>query len=229
MLPSRALPGHQIWHVDRVSDAIPGAHAAALLTAAAAEARRRMRVLRVDASVVARGAAFRAELARAAAEAGYRRTVAQRSYAYTLVFETGRRGSDARRACRGRRGRNVRAVERQPVAVRPIADPTLAPRMDALMRGTLARTGGAHAPFDWAGAMRVSAAVPERSRLVGMFRADTDGPDALLAFSWGLFHGDHAVYDAGASTRATGRAHRDGVPAALGSGDVGAALGRDLV
>jgi hypothetical protein len=202
MHPSRALPGHQVWHVDRVSDALSADHAAALLRAAAAEARRRMRVLRVDATVVARRADFRRDLARALAAAGYRETPPQRSYAYTLVLELG--DEDAMLAALSRQTRrNVRAVDRQPLAVRPIDDPALAPRMEALMRETLARTGGAHTPFDWAGAMRVSAALPGRSRLVGMFRTDADGPEALLAYSWGMHHGDHAVYDAGASTRDT--------------------------
>lgn len=202
MHASQALPGHQIWRVDRVSDALGVDDAARLLRLVAAEARRRVRVLRVEVSVLSRRAEFRAALGRALAAMHFRQIPAARVYAYTLVLDLA--DEDAMLAALSRQTRrNVRAVDRQPLAVRPVADPALAERMHELMRETMARTGGTYTPFDWAAAMRLSAALPERSRLVGMFRTDADGPESLLAFSWGMHHGDHAVYDAGASTRAT--------------------------
>ncbi len=199
---SRALPGHQIWRVDRVTDVLDPLDAARLLGAVAAEARRRMRVLRLEVSVTSRSDAFRRALSAQLAQAQFQKIPARRTYDYTLVLDLD--GEDEMLAGLSRQTRrNIRATERQPVTVRPIVDPALAPRMTELMRETLARTGGTYQPVDWSGAMRLSAAVPDRSRLVGMFRTDADGPEALLAFSWGMHHGDHAVYDAGASTRAT--------------------------
>ena len=38
---------------------------------------------------------------------------------------------------------------------------------------------------------------------MGLFRTDQSGPQGLLAFAWGCFHGDHAHYSTAASTRAT--------------------------
>lgn len=202
MHASRALPGHQIWRVDRVGDAVGAAQAAALVRLVVAEARRRARVLRVEVSVLSRRPEFRAELGRALAAARFRQIPALRTYDRTLVLDLA--DEEAMLAALSRQTRrNVRAVDRQPLAVRPVADPALAERMHGLMHETMARTGGTYVPFDWAGAMRLSAALPERSRLVGMFRTDAEGPASLLAFSWGMHHGDHAVYDAGASTRAT--------------------------
>lgn len=199
---SRALPGHQLWRVERVGDALDVRDAVRLLRFVADTARRRRRVLRVEVSVIARSGAFRRLLATSLTAAGFEPNPVPRTYDHTLVLELS--AEDGMLAALSRQTRrNVRAAERQPLAVRPITDPVLAPRMAELMRETLARTGGHYEAFDWGGAMRVSTAVPDWSRLVGMFRTDVDGPEALLAFSWGMHHGDHAVYDAGASTRAT--------------------------
>jgi lipid II:glycine glycyltransferase (peptidoglycan interpeptide bridge formation enzyme) len=37
--------------------------------------------------------------------------------------------------------------------------------------------------------------------VVGLFRTDREGPEALLAFAWGCAHGDQVEYNAAASTR----------------------------
>ena len=34
---------------------------------------------------------------------------------------------------------------------------------------------------------------------MGVYRTDTVGPDALIAFAWGVGQGDHVAYDIGAS------------------------------
>ena len=67
----------------------------------------------------------------------------------------------------------------------------------------MSRTGGEAAPAPWAERIALSAAIPDRSRLVGLFRAGEDGVDSLLAFAWGGCHGDFAHYDSAGSTRAT--------------------------
>lgn len=202
MLPSRAMPGHQIWRVDRVSDVLGVEHAAALLQYIAASARRRRRVLRVDVSVASRDAAFRSALAAMLARVGFKQIPTVRTSGYTLVVELG--DEEAMLASLSKQTRrNIRAIERQPVVVRPVDNPQLADRMHALMRETMARTGGTYEPVDWEAAMHVSRELPDRSRLVGMERTDTTSPERLLAFMWAHQHGQHAVYDAGASTRQT--------------------------
>lgn len=200
---SRALPAHELWRVERIGEALDVRDTTRLLQLVVATARKRRRVLRLEVSVIARSREFRRSLAARLASAGFGPNPTPRTYDHTLVLDLGPEHEMLAALSRQTR-RNVRGVERQPLAVRPITDSALVPRMAELMRETLARTGGHYKPFDWGGAMRVSTTIPERSRLVGMFRTDLTGPEALLAFSWGMHHGDHAVYDAGASTRATG-------------------------
>jgi lipid II:glycine glycyltransferase (peptidoglycan interpeptide bridge formation enzyme) len=103
--------------------------------------------------------------------------------------------------------RHIRAADKRPVAVRPITDPALGPRLDALRAETMARTGGRHVPQDWSSLIRFSAAHPESVRLVGMFAAGQDGPGSLLAFAMGMNHGDHVEYSTAASTRHTNGLH----------------------
>jgi hypothetical protein len=98
--------------------------------------------------------------------------------------------------------RHVRAVARAPVELRPITDPVLAPRLDALVRDAFTRTGGRYEPEDWTAIVSLSAREPHLSRVVGLFKTGSQGAEALLSFAWGRMHGDHADYAAGASTRA---------------------------
>jgi lipid II:glycine glycyltransferase (peptidoglycan interpeptide bridge formation enzyme) len=63
------------------------------------------------------------------------------------------------------------------------------------------RTGGSFETEDWRWRIALSQAAPELSRLIGLFRAETTGPESLLAFAWGCCHGDHAHYEASGSTR----------------------------
>ncbi len=100
--------------------------------------------------------------------------------------------------------RAIRAVAKLPVQVRLIDDRALASRMEALSCETFARTGGEYqALWDWAGVIELSDSMPDASRLVGLFRTDKEGPEALLGFAWGCWNGQSVSYLAGASTRPT--------------------------
>jgi hypothetical protein len=54
---------------------------------------------------------------------------------------------------------------------------------------------------DWPAVLAATRADPGLSRVVGLFRTDVEGDAALLAYTWGRHHGDHAEYHVGASTR----------------------------
>jgi lipid II:glycine glycyltransferase (peptidoglycan interpeptide bridge formation enzyme) len=43
--------------------------------------------------------------------------------------------------------------------------------------------------------------MPDAARLVGLFRTDREGPEALLGFAWGCWNGESACYFAGGSSR----------------------------
>ena len=75
--------------------------------------------------------------------------------------------------------------------------------MDQLMSETFLRSGVAPPEYDWPALIGLSARCPTLSRIVGLFREDVSGEEALLAFAWGGANGDHAVYRAAASTRKT--------------------------
>ena len=93
-------------------------------------------------------------------------------------------------------------IGKRPLALRPIHDPTWAPRMAAVHSETMGRTGGAgRGPDDFARSIRFAATHPDLSHLVGLFRTDATGPESLLGFAWGCRHGESVHYDAAACTR----------------------------
>jgi hypothetical protein len=97
--------------------------------------------------------------------------------------------------------RNIRAVDKKPVSIRPIRDPDYAGRMRELLCKSFARTGKNAPRLDWARLIGFSERHPDLSRIVGLFREGAQGPEALLAYTWGCFHGDCAHYSVGASAR----------------------------
>jgi hypothetical protein len=73
--------------------------------------------------------------------------------------------------------------------------------LSELLEESFARTGGAAPPLPWPSIIASSARFPNLSRIAGLFQGEGEHPDGLLAFAWGCMHGDHARYDAAASTR----------------------------
>jgi hypothetical protein len=199
---SRALPQHFVLRAERVGGSIaPDARIATAQTVAFL-ARSQPRVLFAAVELLSRDADARTSLALALADAGFRPHPAPRSYRHTLVLDL-TPDADAlfARLSRNTR-RDIRTPGKRGLVVRPISDVALAPRLDALMRETMARTGGRYQPHDWRTMLAFSAGHPERLRIVGVFRDSDSSPDALVAFACGRGHGDHAEYHLGASTRA---------------------------
>jgi hypothetical protein len=97
--------------------------------------------------------------------------------------------------------RKLRQIEKQPVAIRLVDDPAFSARMNALAEETFARTHGEFKPRDWAARIKLSNDNPDVSRIIGLFRTDTTGPDALLAYAWGCHSNDFVYYSEAASTR----------------------------
>ncbi len=199
---SRAFPGFGIWRVERFH-AEDDQLAAQLLQRVITAARVRKRVLRV---MIECFAVDEAELERCGlvcAQAGFGSEPCTRMYESTILLDLAPVESELFANLHATARRHVRAVEKQPVEVREITDPFLSDRLDDLLRETIGRTGGEfHAP-DWTALMQLNRRRPDRSRLVGLFRQDSDGPSSLLGFAWGCNHGDHAHYATAASTRAT--------------------------
>src|SRR5262249_45901427 len=124
-------------------------------------------------------------------------------YTHTLALDLTPSEEDIFRSFQASARRNIRAMAKHPVCILPIEEDACASRMDALLRETLARTGGTSHARDLHGLIELSRSAPSTSRLVGLFRTDQTGPNALLAFARACAHGDHAHYDLAASTRET--------------------------
>lgn len=201
---SRALPGHDIMRVERLGEGAAVEPLAAGLRALVAAARADRRVIRVAVEVMARDEAVRQALGEAMRDVGLTRAPAARCYERTIGFGLRQADDILWASITAKARKDVRAIGKHPVAIRPILDDALAPRLDALMAETRARTGGEFHAVDWRAVTRVSRELPARSNLLGLFHVGaTEGRDELLSFMWACHHGEYAHYDHGASTRQT--------------------------
>jgi Acetyltransferase (GNAT) domain len=202
--PSRALPGFRVLRVERLGEALPRALWTPTVDALADVAHRVARVLRLTVEVFSRDGETRARLGEQLAGAGFARAPVALHWGRTLVIDLGPSESELFASFSPLARRAVRSVARLPVQVRSIEDHGLGDRLEALSRETLGRTGGRFgALWNWAGVIELSRRVPDAARLVGLFRTDRAGPDALLGFAWGWWNGESVSYFAGASSRPT--------------------------
>ncbi|MGQ0715412.1 MAG: hypothetical protein ACT4PJ_17070 [Gemmatimonadaceae bacterium] len=198
---SRSLPGHQLWRGRRVGAAIaPEAYGAAA-RALAMLAQTHPRVLRVSLELFERDTECRSAFALALADVGFRTSPAPRSYSETLVLDLTVDGSALFESLPAKTRRDIRAAAKHGLEVRPITQVSLAPRLDDLLRETMARSGGVYRNHDWNALIELSELHPARLRIVGLFRSTDSGANELLAFAVGCGHGDHAEYSVAGSTR----------------------------
>ena len=200
-------PGHRVLRVVRFGATIPAAAVDAAAEALAALVQGDPRTLRLNVELFSADPAERAVLASALQRRGFEPSDDPSCYHETLVVDL-TPDEDAILASFQRSARrNIREIAKHPIEIRPLDDPALGGRMNALLEETMARTGGKLLLQDWTPKMRLSTEHPELSRLVGVFRTDpavAGTPESLLAFAWGCFHGDHGQYADAASTRETG-------------------------
>lgn len=199
---SRALPGHRLYRVDRGGSALVGPVGNALFAELRRLVQRDSRALQLDIELVLRSAAEHEAVGVTLASMGFQRKAQPRYYRTTLVADLTGTVDDLFASFSTKTRRDLRASERQPVELRALTDPRYADRITALSRETMARTGGTFTPRPWAQRLRLSGDLPERSRIVGLFRSGHDDPDGLLAFAWACHHGDFAHYEMAGSTRA---------------------------
>lgn len=201
--PSRALPGHHIVRIPRVGASLPSALAGVAIGALAESVRRDRRALRVHLEVFSPDPLVRDQIGGIARAHGFARLPEVTNYEYTLMTDLGGRDNPTHLASLSQGVRqNIRALTKYPVELRPVRDETDSPRMNALMRETLTRTGARHVERDYRSTIRLAMAEPSIVRLVGLYRTDgIEGSDALIAFALGLNNIDHVAYDIGASAR----------------------------
>lgn len=205
-LVSRAaagMPGHRTMYVPYLGAAVPEQLESRTLDALVAHVRRDARVLRLTAGIFTPDTAKADRLRAALTLRQFRVAPLQNAYTRTLRLGLGPDIEQVLAGLHSSARRNIRELSKRPVVLEPITDPALSERMEELTRETMLRTGGEFRPRDWRPVIELSQALPHRSRLVGIRRTDTAGPDALIGFSWGCHHGDHAVYADSASVRPT--------------------------
>jgi hypothetical protein len=198
---SHALPKHLLLRVRHCGPMTVAGTLEAAFGALADQARRNSRVLRVNVELFSPDREFRTRAGRLLSTFGFHPAHKPRSYSNTLSIDL---SSDEEaifaQLSRSTR-RNIRAIGKGAWKIKPIADGALGPRMEEMRKATLDRTGGNFVPRDWPPAIDFCARHPAQSRLVGLFRTDALGPDALLAYAWGLHHVDHAQYHDSAAVR----------------------------
>jgi hypothetical protein len=201
--PAKGAPMLRVLRASRVAPPANPAHDDAVAAAFADVLRRTPRALRLEVQAFSRDADRRAAFGAALARAGFRPADAPNDYTHTIAVALGRPDDEVLASFDRSARRNIRELAKHPVEIRPITDPALADRLTALHLETVARTGGASPAPDWDEPIRTTADTPDRSRFVGIFARDLDGPAALLAYAWGVHRGDRAEYVHGGSTRDT--------------------------
>lgn len=194
---SRAFPGQLILRARRFGYEASAPVLDAALTALREACRRR--VLRIDVDAYSLEGP---ELAGAVLERhGFRLQPSHRTYRHAAIIDLTPPEESIFQSFSSSARRKVRVIERRSLAVRPVREPALAPRLQALLQETMARTGGSVNPEPWERWLEFIAERPDLATLQGLFRTDSSGPDSLLGFVLGYRHGDIAEYGIAASTR----------------------------
>jgi len=198
-----SLPGAKILRAPRFGHGLPPAVATAAC-AALADLARRERPLRLHVELYVTEPEARVALSEQLGRAGFVRATETRSYERTIVIDL-RPGEDEllasfHRSCR----QNIRALAKHGLECRPVDDPGLADRMNALVAEAMGRTGGPRAAEDWGAWLALIRERADLAHLVGVFKSGATGPDALVGLVLGLRHGDTVEYNVAASTRLPG-------------------------
>jgi hypothetical protein len=200
---SRALPGHRVLRAERVGySGEPDALHVGLEAVVAMATAQRL-ALRLHLEIFSPVADIRTSLAASARGLGFHPAPQPRCYGRTIVIDLAPDLDSLFASLPKKTRRDIRQASRHPVKIVPITDSVHAPRLGALLRETMARTGGVVDSVNWRHLIDVARMHPDLLRVTGLVRTDTGGGDALLAFGIAMNHGDHVQYATAASTRRT--------------------------
>jgi len=200
--PSHALAGHEILRAWHVGATLPGPAARVAISALSKLVREDSRILRAHVETYSASAEVRSQIGTVLAACGFQRLDEPTNYRSTLLTALDDKDDSTHFASLTRRVRqDIRAIEKFPIALRRIFETDLSVRMNALLRESLARTGGIHKDVAFEPIIQLSQLRPDLSTILGLFRTDVIGSESLIAFAWGINQGDVGVYDVGASTR----------------------------
>lgn len=201
---TRALPGHWILRVHALGDAYAGPIGTALLAEIARYGTEQSRVLRIVVEAECRAESARDLLGSTFVSLGFRKVRADRIPANTLALDLLGDEESIFASFSNSARKNIREVSRLGMSLVPLSDSVYSVCMNALLAGTVARTGGQSSGNDWGPVLGICRELPHRSRLVGVFRGPGREPEDLLAYAWGVHHGERAIYHTSASARIPG-------------------------
>jgi hypothetical protein len=201
LLKSKALPSHAVLRVERFGTASPLDARVAGLAILIDLAKKNHKLLRLHVEVFSPDSLARRRLGDALGELGFLPKLHPRLYHRTVGVDLAGSHTEVFARLRPCARRNIKQALKSPVTVDTISEPSIEPRLRSLWTETFARNGGPVAGPDWKRLLAFCNDNPELGRFVGLRRAGVDGPDGLLAFSVGRFHGDHAELSYAASTR----------------------------
>jgi hypothetical protein len=197
---SRAAPGFRILRVSRLGHGLP-INAMESLCTALVELARDLRALRLHVEIFDPDPVRRIQLAQELRRVGLFDVPHGRSYQRTVLIDLRPSEAELMASFNSTCRQNIRALDKHALVCRPIVDPSLAERMNALLRETMTRTGGRFETVNWREWMAFIGRNPDLALLLGVFRADRSGGDALVAYVLGRRHGDTVEYATAASAR----------------------------
>lgn len=198
---TRALPGHTLYRVSRLTPVHDSEVFETLVRALTDAARADRRCLRLSVELFDTDASKREHAASLLRSLGYEKSTEPRIYERTLVMALRGSEADLLSAVHKTGRQNIRAPAKRGLVTRAILESAYAPVLERLVAETFARTSGQPPRYDWTGIVEWSARQPARSRLVGIFDPRVDGPESLVGFAWGCITNRYATYEVGASTR----------------------------
>jgi len=200
--PTRALPGHVLARAHRLGGSLVGNAGDAVFARLKDFADQSPRLLQVSLEFILRTSEEHARLGDTLVRLGFHQATVPRNYQETLVIDLTGTEEGLLGSFSSTTRRELRRWSRRPVDLRLIRNPMYANRLNEVAKETLSRTNGRYEPRDWAQRIALCEQLPAQSRIVGLFRAGSEEPGALLAYAWGCAHGDHAHYDDAGSIRA---------------------------
>lgn len=202
--PTRALPGHRLLSVRRFGVRGGGMDEQAFDAGVAglvAHARNDRSVLRVTVDAYAPEEDSLRRTCETLARNGFHQVETTRTYERTLLIDLTPSEETILAGFSRSARRNIRSLEKFPVAITSAASTALAPRLQQIDAQTRSRTDGGQRKLDWRAYIEMSATAPRLSRIAILRRTDREGDGALLAFAWGCMHGDVVEYSESGSVR----------------------------
>ncbi|MGI8497953.1 MAG: hypothetical protein ACR2OG_10285 [Gemmatimonadaceae bacterium] len=132
---------------------------------------------------------------------GFTRLESPRSYAQTVLIDLRPPEHELLTSFHPTCRKNIKAFAKHGLQCLPVNAALHVERLNELVGEAMSRTGGDSFAVDWMGLAKLIETDQTSACLLGAFRCDVDGPEALIGIVLGLRHGDVVEYSVAASAR----------------------------